>query len=900
MAISELIIRISGENEDLKDKLDEISAKTEALQDTLKGISTAGTIGFAAFTGAILGSVAAYAEADASARQQTAVLNSTGFAAGLTARNLEEMAKALSETTTFGDDMVRTGQNMLLTFTNINKDAFEPALKGAMDLSAAFGGDLASNAQLVGKALNDPAIGLAALTRAGVQFTEEQKKSILSMQEFGNLAGAQGAILDVLATKVGGSAAAAAQGTGSFTLLKNSFGQVIEGVGKQLSPALETAATALTTFFNKLKENESALRSIAAFLVTGAGWSALIAGAAGAALAFIKLNNVIDTFKPKVTGMTSSVYEFNLALVQSAGTAIKSFITALFQATFGGNGFIANMKSAGSAVLSFATQAVVAAIAGVKSLAASLRNGSTSAVSFFSNFGSNVIGLFKGLGGAFSFAGTGARIMSAGMKVAAIGARLLAGAMTLGIGLILPIIIGLIQDFVTDGIANFNRATKEITAAFKRLGDNLLAIGSGIGTFLKGLFTFNFAEVKKGAEQIKSAVTKAVDDAFKDVDIVKQKIAVEKVKEEKAAAGDTGEDPETEKALKGAAARKAIRSKETADTVAEAQRKKELTAEEAALQQEIATMYANKTSLEVIKIKEEELKLLGEVKNAGTAAEVARSEAELERFRAESGEKIQAVLAAEIEKREAKKELEAEFAELDAADRELATTTQLESLTADELRRREVLRASAEEEANLKRQSQAQFVKDQIKYGQTYATINKFMNSEAVKGTADATQQLVQLQQSRNSTLAGIGKAAALIQIGIDTAKSAMSIYSGFATIPIIGPALGVAGAAAAIAFGAEKMSRVRSAQMGGVVPGSGSGDIVPAMLEPGEIIVPKALSPTFKEQFGGVTPDENSPVRRSEVNIGTIIGTEEFVKSNIIPALRDANQLDNANIGVG
>jgi len=75
-------------------------------------------------------------------------------------------------------------------------------------------------------------------------------------------------------------------------------------------------------------------------------------------------------------------------------------------------------------------------------------------------------------------------------------------------------------------------------------------------------------------------------------------------------------------------------------------------------------------------------------------------------------------------------------------------------------------------------------------------------------------------------------------------------------------------------------------------------GDIQPMMLEAGEIVVPKALSPTFSEQFA-LTPDENAPKRQSEIKIGTIIGTEQYVRDNIIPAIRDANELDNANIGV-
>jgi hypothetical protein len=75
--------------------------------------------------------------------------------------------------------------------------------------------------------------------------------------------------------------------------------------------------------------------------------------------------------------------------------------------------------------------------------------------------------------------------------------------------------------------------------------------------------------------------------------------------------------------------------------------------------------------------------------------------------------------------------------------------------------------------------------------------------------------------------------------------------------IPVIGPALGAAAAAATFA-GAMAF------QEGGIVPGTGVGDIVPAMLEPGEGVIPKSLMESMKNGNGGAPSNHytvNAPI---------------------------------------
>lgn len=96
------------------------------------------------------------------------------------------------------------------------------------------------------------------------------------------------------------------------------------------------------------------------------------------------------------------------------------------------------------------------------------------------------------------------------------------------------------------------------------------------------------------------------------------------------------------------------------------------------------------------------------------------------------------------------------------------------------------------------------------------------------------------LQSSSNKTLAAIGKSAALVQIGINTQKSASSSFSFGSSIG--GPALGAAFAAIAVAAGTAQAAKVAGIQGfadGGFVGGATSGpDNQVATVRTGEMIL--------------------------------------------------------------
>ncbi|GAA5073471.1 phage tail length tape measure family protein [Roseibacterium beibuensis] len=171
-------------------------------------------------------------------RQVQQAIASTGGAAGLAAQDLFDLASGLQAVSTFGDeDILQNVTAPLLTFTNVAGDSFERAQAAILDMSALLGTDLQSATMQVGRALNDPVAGLSALSRAGVQFTEEQEAMIRNFAEQNDLAAAQAIILGELETQFGGQAEVLRDlPLGQVTALQNAIGDLKEELGEQIVP----------------------------------------------------------------------------------------------------------------------------------------------------------------------------------------------------------------------------------------------------------------------------------------------------------------------------------------------------------------------------------------------------------------------------------------------------------------------------------------------------------------------------------------------------------------------------------------------------------------------------------------------------------------------------------------
>jgi len=253
-------------------------------EDKTKGVFNGVKAGMkSVVTGALAlgtGLVVAMSKASEAAResakitaQTNAVIKSTGGAANISAKGVDDLANALSRKTGIDDEVIKSGENMLLTFTNVRNEAgkgnkiFTEATKVITDMSAALGQDTKTSAIQLGKALNDPIKGITALKRVGVTFNGEQVKTITHLVKTGKTMEAQKVILAELRKEFGGSAAAQATWADKAKVAAGNIEEAFGGlVNKTFAPIgkwfVKEGAPAIEDFFKKLGKDKDLKRSL--------------------------------------------------------------------------------------------------------------------------------------------------------------------------------------------------------------------------------------------------------------------------------------------------------------------------------------------------------------------------------------------------------------------------------------------------------------------------------------------------------------------------------------------------------------------------------------------------------------------------------------------------------------
>lgn len=170
-------------------------------------------------------------------------IRSTGGAAGFTAGQLIQQAKALQQQTIIGDEAIIQGQAMLATFTQIGRETFPRAIETMLDMATAIGDGNVSASKLqqtaiqLGKALNDPVRGAAALREVGVSLTDQQMDQIKTLARQNKMYEAQKIILDELQIEFGGMAKALGEtDVGKIMQMENNLNSLHEQIGKTIVP----------------------------------------------------------------------------------------------------------------------------------------------------------------------------------------------------------------------------------------------------------------------------------------------------------------------------------------------------------------------------------------------------------------------------------------------------------------------------------------------------------------------------------------------------------------------------------------------------------------------------------------------------------------------------------------
>jgi len=256
-------------------------------------------------------------------QQLDAVLTSTAGAAGVTAKMAQQLASDLSKVTDFEDDAILSTENMLLTFTNISKNVFPDVTAMALDMSAALGQDTKSSAMQLGKALNNPIEGMAALQRVGVSFTTDQERMIKTLQKAGKMEEAQGIILAELAKEFGGSAKAVSS---PFVRMKNAVGEVWEDLGKKLLPSINYFAKTLINFVSSEKFT-AFMAQLGVVLSTAA--NAFVVGIIPAIQSFVSfIQSNMPLVVGALAGVAAAIGVYIYGALAAAIPAVIAFVTA--------------------------------------------------------------------------------------------------------------------------------------------------------------------------------------------------------------------------------------------------------------------------------------------------------------------------------------------------------------------------------------------------------------------------------------------------------------------------------------------------------------------------------------------------------------------------------------------
>ena len=218
--------------------------------------------------------VRAFNQAAEANAQTAARIKSTGAAANVTAGHVRGLADSVRDYSGIEDEAVQAGANMLLTFTQIRNrvgegnDIFDQAVASLADVSVAMGKEMPQAAIQLGKALNDPLLGMTALRRIGVLFTAQQQDQIRTMLQNNDLLGAQKVILEEVNTEFGNSARAQGRTPwGKTKIAISQLGDQLERLGEIIAPVLQKMAEGLKGIIDFIAQLPAPVKTFLAVMV---------------------------------------------------------------------------------------------------------------------------------------------------------------------------------------------------------------------------------------------------------------------------------------------------------------------------------------------------------------------------------------------------------------------------------------------------------------------------------------------------------------------------------------------------------------------------------------------------------------------------------------------------------
>jgi len=853
MASEELLIKINGNAKSIIDELNKTKAKTADLEKSLTKVAKVSAAAFAAFAGVIGATTVAFGKFESKFTNVVTLLDKSSFKTKDFNKGIEDLKKGvldLGAKTGEGFDTLNQGLFDLISSGRSAEGAVDD-LRVATDLAAAGATDVATAVKALTAsftAFGDEAGSAEAIAQ---KFFTAQKFGVTTVgelaTEFNKVAGLAKTLKlsfdETLAASTALTANGAKPTAQAFTEMKAVLNAVVLAQSKlaKESPAVQQALSLQNIENVGLVE---ALRQTKAALGDDVVAMQRVLGSAEALSAALSLTGQQGELFTKITKEMADEAKRAAAFDE----ALKTKKETLEKATNKAKRALEAMAIQIGEALAPTVNKLAEIISAMAQKFNSLDKQTVENIASLIKWGAIISGTIATLTtGVLIFLKVKAALVALAAGLAILKTATLAFAGSLAF-LLSPITL------VVGAIAALGAGVAWLYNKFKEKPET------------KGLDEVNkkLEELKKKREEVNKEGVKGFKSFFTNKDkelakiddeIAKQEALKKKIEETNAAKNAGGK----KKAAEEEAAKKEAVAPETSPEI-EA-RKKE--AEEAA------------------RIEEEKQAKLRELKALAAEEEKVRLEEE-----AAAKRELEAILREEdlALKEEQRAEDQERKAVLNAED--------LKDLQGQIKSERQIEKDVAKERVQEKIKAREQEIKDRIKYGQAVATINKYLNSSEIQGVKDTSAQLAQLTNSKNATLKAIGKRAAQANIAISTAEGAIKAYSSLSGIPLVGPALGAAAAAALVAYGAERISEVNRAARGGYVPntGGGSRDRVPMLLEPDELVVPKNLAPDFIQSVG--RPDTQAVPEEGEASNVIMIGIEDEAEGFLTARQREAQAL--------
>ena len=208
--------------------------------------------GFVSMANAVWSFIKAGAEMERVNARLANTVASVGHESGITTKAMELWSREISAATGSSRLLIKEGQAILATFTQVGPGVFKDATEVLVDMSEQGFGGMKENAIRLGKALNDPILGVTALREVGTSFTPAAVAFVKALVQENKVLEAQSFILKQVKKELGGAARAMKNTLlGRVNSLRTAWEDLSMTVGSFVAqnPVLNNAITTISGTF---------------------------------------------------------------------------------------------------------------------------------------------------------------------------------------------------------------------------------------------------------------------------------------------------------------------------------------------------------------------------------------------------------------------------------------------------------------------------------------------------------------------------------------------------------------------------------------------------------------------------------------------------------------------------